>query len=190
MTEISQHVSLKELERRYEMASDPVAKSHFHALYLLSLGYEHEEVAEILSFSPRWVFKLIARYNAQGPDGLGDRRCGNGAAPKLLTPAALGALKQRLKTPPDDGGLWSGPKVARWLARFHGLASVHDQRGWDALLALGWTIQQPRPRHPEAASEEDRARLKKNSSRPPPRSAANIPARGWRFGRATSIASA
>ena len=50
---------------------------------------------------------------------------------------------------------WTGPKIARWLAAFHGLKSVHDQRGWDALVAIGWSIQQPRPRHPQAASEQD-----------------------------------
>jgi hypothetical protein len=41
--------------------------------------------------------------------------------------------------------------------------SVHDQRGWDALIAIGYSIQQPRPRHPDAATEEDRAALKKPS---------------------------
>ena len=51
--------------------------------------------------------------------------------------------------------------MARWLARFHALASVHDQRGWDALVAIEYSIQQPRPRHPEAADEADRAALKK-----------------------------
>src|SRR4051812_33619392 len=61
----------------------------------------------------------------------------------------------------DDGGQWSGPKIARWLAAFHGLKAVHDQRGWDALVAIGYSIQQPRPRHPAAATEKDRAALKK-----------------------------
>jgi len=58
-----------------------------------------------------------------------------------------------------------GAKIARWLARFHGLKSVHDQRGWDALVAISYSIQQPRPRHPEAATEEDRAALKKTPDR-------------------------
>ncbi len=44
----------------------------------------------------------------QGPDSLGDRRQGNGAAPAILTPEALSSLKERLKTPPDDGGPWTG----------------------------------------------------------------------------------
>ena len=114
-----------------------------------------------MSFSPRWVRALVKRYNEGGADALGDRRIHNGASPTILTPAALAALKERIKTPPDDGGQWTGPKIARCLAKFHGLASVHDQRGWDALIAIGYSIQQPRPRHPAAATEEDRAALKK-----------------------------
>jgi transposase len=165
MTAIALHLSTAELETRYKTAADPVAKSHFHTIWLLSKDYTPQEVAEILSFSPRWVQRLVKRYNAQGPDSLGDRRLGNGTAPAILTPEALATLKERLKTPPDDGGVWTGPKVARWLAQFHGRKSVHAQRGWDALIAIEYSIQKPRPRHPEAAGDEERAQLKKTARR-------------------------
>jgi transposase len=165
MTAITSHLSAAELEARYRAAADPVSKSHFHAIWLLSKDYGVQEVAEVLSFSPRWIQRLVKRYNAQGPDSLGDRRQSNGTAPAILTPEALVSLKERLKTRPDDGGLWTGPKVARWLAKFHGRKSVHDQRGWDALIAVEYSIQMPRPRHPKAAGEEDRAQLKKTARR-------------------------
>ncbi len=128
------------------------------------MGYTASEVAAILSFSARWVRLLVKRYNEQGPDSLGDRRQGNAAVPAILTPEALASLKERLKMPPDDGGLWTGPKVARWLASFRNLKSVHDRRGWDALIAIEYSIQKPRPRHPNAAGEEDRDGLKKTAS--------------------------
>ena len=189
MMTINVQLSSVELEARYETAADPVGKSHFHALWLLSSGYEVEEVAELLSFSTRWVRELIRRYNEGGPETLGDQRVHNGTKPTILTPVALAALKERIKTPPDDGGLWTGPKIARWLAKFHGLKTVHDQRGWDALIAIGYSIQQPRPRHPQAATEQARAALKKNSRPRRPRSGASIPARRSRSGRWTSTAS-
>jgi transposase len=163
MTAIASHLSAVELEERYKTAADPVAKSHFHAVWLLSLEYTAEEVGELLSFSVRWVRLLVKRYNERGPDSLGDRRLSNGSAPAILTPEALCSLRERLKAPPDAGGLWTGPKVARWLAQFHGRKSVHDQRGWDALVAIGHSIQKPRPRHPGAAGEEDRAAFKKTA---------------------------
>jgi len=190
MTAIKPHVSAAELEHRYKTATEPIAKSHLHALWLLSRGYDIDETAEVLSFSTRWVRSLIKRYNAGGPDLLGDQRANNGAEPTILTPGALDELKERLQTPPDDGGQWTGPKIARWLAQYHGLKSVHDQRGWDALIAIGYSIQQPRPQHPHAATEKDRARLKKSSSARPPPSNASIRTPRSRSGRRTSIASA
>jgi len=190
MATIKPHLSTGELEGRYETASEPVEKAHFHALWLLSRGYDLDEVAELLSFSTRWVRILIKRYNEGGPDRLGDQRASNGTEPTILTSEALDALKERLKTQPDDGGQWTGPKIARWLAAFHGRKSVHDQRGWDALVAIGYSIQQPRPRHPGAATDKERATLKKSSSGRQPTSARSIRAPKSRSGRRTSIASA
>jgi len=165
MTAIKSHLSVTELEHRYKTASEAIAKSHFHALWLLARGYSIDQVAGLLSFSTRWVRILIKRYNEGGADRLGDQRAHNGTEPKILTPDALAALRERLKSPPQDGGVWTGPKIARWLADVHGIKSVHDQRGWDALIAIGWSIQQPRPRHPKAAREQDRSRLKKTAAR-------------------------
>lgn len=164
MTAIKPHLSTAELEHRYETASEPIAKSHFHALWLLSRGYDIDQVASLLSFSTRWVRILIKRYNDGGPDRLGDQRVNNGAEATILTADALAALRTRLQSLPEDGGQWTAPKIARWLAGYHGLKSVHDQRGWDALMAIGWSVQQPRPRHPEAADEADRAGLKKTAA--------------------------
>jgi len=168
MTKIGPHLNVGALEVRYKTASDPVAKSHFHAVWLLALGRSVNEVSELLSFSTRWVKALVKRYNEGGPERLGDQRANNGTEPTILTPEALDALKLRIKTPPVDGGLWSGPKVARWLAQFHAVKSVHDQRGFDALVAVGYSIQKPRPRHPESAGEAERAEFKKNLKTPSP----------------------
>jgi hypothetical protein len=88
MTAIASHLSAEELEARYETAADPVSKSHFHAIWLLSLGYTASNVAAILSFSGRWVRLLVKRYNELGPDSLADRRKANGAAPAILTPGS------------------------------------------------------------------------------------------------------
>jgi hypothetical protein len=99
-------------------------------------------------------------------------------------------LKERLQTPPDDGGLWTGPKVARWLAGFHNLKSVHKQRGWDALVAIGWSIQKPRPRHLKAAGEPDRDAFKKSCKTLQIRRKSNIRKRQLNSGRWTSIGSA
>lgn len=162
MTRIEDYKTVAELELCYEQAEGTVEKSHFHAIWLIARGHEIGEVAELLSFTPRWLRKLIERYNTQGPESLGDLRAKNGRKPKLLTEDLLTALGERVKSPPPDGGLWSGPKVALFIADYHGLEAVHPQRGWDALKKIGYSIQRPRPRHPKAADEAEREAFKKN----------------------------
>src|SRR5918992_5664927 len=166
MARIVGHLPVGELEARYRAAQDATTARHFQALWLLAQGRSVLEVAAVLAFVPRWVTQLAARYNASGPAALGDRRRRNGKAASLLTEAVLAALAKRLKEPPEDGGLWSGPKVAAWMARHLGLARVHPQRGWEALQRIKWSLQTPRPRHPRAATPERRASFR-GGSRPP-----------------------
>src|ERR687893_296346 len=133
MARILGHLSPGELEARYRAARDATEARHHQAIWLLAQGRTVLEVSEVLAFVPRWVTQLAARYNASGPEALGDRRRRNGKAASLLTEAVLAALAERVRTPPGGGGLWSGPKVAAWMARHLGLAQVHPQRGWEAL---------------------------------------------------------
>jgi hypothetical protein len=44
-----------------------------------------------------------------------------------------------------------------------GLKLVAPQRGWEALKAIGWSIQTPRPKNPKSALPEEAAAFKKNS---------------------------
>src|SRR4051812_49229573 len=50
--------------------------------------------------------RLPARYNAGGPQALGDLRRRNGASSSVLKPDLLEKLNDRLLEPPPDGGLW------------------------------------------------------------------------------------
>jgi transposase len=190
MAHIVGHLSLRQLEARYRASHDATEARHLQAIWLLARGRTVLEVAEVLAFVPRWVEQLAARYNASGPAALGDRRRRNGRPASLLTPDLLAALAERLKRPPEDGGVWSGPKVAAWMARHLGRAAVHPQRGWDALRRLGWSLQSPRPRHPRAAAPEGRAALKKRSARRWRGPGRRIPAVPSRSGPRTSTASA
>src|ERR671933_2347831 len=103
MARIVGHLSVAELEARYRAARDVTEARHAQAIRLLAQGRTVLEVAEVLAFAPRWVTKLAARYNAFGPDALGDGRRRNGKAASPLTEEALSALAQRVRTPPEDG---------------------------------------------------------------------------------------
>src|SRR4029079_9355842 len=72
--------------------------------------------------------------------------------------------RARLEAPPPDGGLWSSRKVAAWMAGELGLAEVLPQRGWEALKAIDWSVQKPRPGDPGAATPEEREAFKKTTA--------------------------
>lgn len=190
MATIFRHLSIAELEERFRSAAEPVQGRHFQAIWLLAKGWTVVEAAAVLAFAPRWVEELAQRYNALGPEALGDGRHRNGRTATLLTADVLGGLLERVTTPPDEGGLWSGPKVARWMAKRLGLKKVHPQRGWDALKKIGWSIQTARPRHPRAATPEEQEAFKKSSSRSWRRPSRRTREGRSRSGRATSTASA
>jgi transposase len=176
MAEVVGHLALEELQAGYRRSEDATLARHYQVIWLLAAGRTCPEVAELTSFALRWVEQLLARYNAFGPSSLGDRRRGNGAAPTVLTPDMLAALRERLKRPPDDGGVWTAKKAAGFMAAELG-RRVAEQRGWEALRAIDWTIQSPRPSHAEAATPEEQAAFKKSLPRRLPRRPSAIPAR-------------
>ena len=147
--ELAGHLSAEELGERYRAARDRVARGHLQVVWLLAEGRGGREVARVVGLSERWVAEIVRRYNEGGPERLGDRRRGNAGAKPLLDAAQRGGLAQALRGAPPEGGLWSGPKVAAWIARATG-REVRPQRGWDYLRQLGFALKRPRPRHAKA----------------------------------------
>jgi len=190
MARIVDHLAVEELEARYRAARDVCEARHIQAIWWLAQGRSFLEVAEVLAFAPRWVEELAARTNAHGPEALGDQRRRNGRAASLLRDDVLAALTERLRTPPEDGGLWSGAKVAVWMARHLGLERVHPQRGWEALQRIEWSLQAPRPRHPRAATPEQEAAFREGSMPLLLRPGQPSPTSRSQSGRRTSTASA
>lgn len=147
--ELVGHLSAEELGQRYRAARDRIERSHLQVIWLLRQGRSGGEVARVTGYSERWVAEIARRYNEGGPEGLADRRRGNAGAKPLLDAAQRVALAEALQGTPSQGGLWSGPKVAAWIAAQTG-REVHPQRGWDYLRKLGFTLKRPRPRHAKA----------------------------------------
>lgn len=189
MAYVAGHLSVAALEERYEACEDVTSSRHFQAIWLLAKGHTVGAVATMTSFGARWVEQLLERYNAFGPSALGDLRRDNGKSATVLKPELLERLRARLAEPPPDGGLWTSAKAARWMADELGLASLAPQRGWEALQAIGWSIQKPRPRNPKAATPEEQDALKKNSPTSSPRRRRAIPTNRSRRSRPTSIGS-
>jgi transposase len=160
---IQAHISVDDLAMRYRGAGDPVARSHWQIIWLLAQGLASEQVAVVTGYTVNWIRTLGRRYHQRGPAGLGDHRHRNPGATGLLSAAQRAALAAALEQPPADGGVWTGPKVASWMATPLG-RPVHPQRGWEMLRRLGRTPQVPRPRHVKADPAAQAA--SKKSSRP------------------------
>jgi transposase len=158
------HLPVDELERRYRGARDPVLRSHLQIVWLLARGEPPAAVAAATGYHPNWVREVARRYREGGVEALGDRRRGNPGAAPLLDAAGRAVLREALAAPPPDGGLWTGRKVAAWMAEQLG-RPVAPQRGWEQLRALGLTPQRPRPREGRADAEAQAA-FKKGGSRP------------------------
>jgi transposase len=159
---LTDHLSVVELEQRYRQAVAPVTRSHFQILWLLAQGKTAQAVAAVTCYSSYWVGQIARRYNEGGPDTMGDQRHQNPGGQWLLSEEQKAQLDQALQQPPEDGGLWTGPKVANWIAKKIE-KPVHSQRGWDYLRLLDYTPQLPRPRHHKADAEAQ-ADFKKNAS--------------------------
>src|SRR3954449_9516043 len=135
---LAAHLSPAELGQRYRAARSPIERSQLQIVWLLSRGRSEREVAQVTGYGRRWVGEVARRYDEGGPDGLGDRRRGNAGARPLLGAEDEAALRGGLgeppaggrargaggegargaarADPPADGGLWTGPKVATWMA--------------------------------------------------------------------------
>jgi transposase len=146
--------------QRYRAARCPLERSHLQIVWLRSQGRSEREVAAVTGYGQRWIAEIVRRYNAAGASGLGDQRAGNTGARPLLTAEDEAALRDAWAEPPREGGLWTGPKVAAWMARRLG-RKVWPQRGWDYLKKLEHSLQVPRPKHAKAASAEEQDAFKK-----------------------------
>jgi len=173
------HLTSEELAARFRCCTDGRQRARWQALWLLSHPRQPRpaaQAAELVGLTADAVRKLVHRYNAGGPAAVARRPGGPGRAPRL-SPAQQEQLKAELLGRAPDGGLWSGPKLARRIAQLTG-TPMHKATGWEWLRKLGFTPQRPRPRNTQAASPEEQAAWKKKSGRP------RGPAAGRRAGAA------
>jgi transposase len=156
------HRSVNQIRAKYRACRHPVEKTRWHAVWLLARTDEPRtpaQVAALVGLSDVTVRAVLHRWNASGPDGLADGRKDNGSDPRLA-PRRREALYAALQGRPPDGGVWTGPKVARYVRDRWSIA-VAPVTGWRWLVDLGFTLQVPRPSHPGSADQPARRAWKK-----------------------------
>ena len=128
------HLPPADLFRRYRACRRGVEKSHWQLLRLLTrperpLAPAPAQAAAEVGLSAVWARAILKRWNAAGPDGLDDRRVGTCGGRSTLTSDQHIDLRAALRQPPPDGGLWSGPKVARYVRDRRGVAAASRPAG-------------------------------------------------------------
>jgi transposase len=162
---VAPHLALDELEQHYRTCRHVVERTHWHMVWLVAQGRAATEVAGLVGSHPNRVREIVHRYNTEGPESLRDRRHDNRGRSPLLDAAHRERLRAALAGPAPDGGLWTGRKVAAWMADHLG-RPVAVQRGWEAMVALGFSPQRPRPRATTADPEAQAAFKRGGSSAP------------------------
>lgn len=156
------HRTVPQIRHQFRACRNAVEKARWHAIWFLArpdADRTPAQVADVVGLSAVTVRAVLHRGHAAGPSGLTDERAGNGSAPRL-PPRQRAALYAALQKRPLDGGLWTGPKVVRYVAD-RWAAAVGPVTGWRWLRELGFSLQGPRPLHPRSADHPARRRWKK-----------------------------
>jgi transposase len=148
---LATHFSSIELKYKYRISQDPVEIRRWHLLWKISLGWTIKNAAIAVGLDYQYSFKILKKYNELGEEGVINLKKKSVEHPRgkepLLNEKQCQKLTAQLKKRPPDGGIWTGPKVARWIEKETGIERVWNQRGWDYLKKSKYSWQKPRPKH-------------------------------------------
>ena len=148
---LANYYSSEELKHKYRRSPDLVESRRWHLLWKISLGWSIKNSAIAIGINYDYAKEIVKKYNKSGKEGVKNQKNKQrkqlGGRKPLLTKKQLEKLQKELEFKPDDGGVWTGTKVARWIEKETGKEKVWNQRGWDYLKKLKYSWQSPRPEH-------------------------------------------
>ena len=154
------HLTTEELKKHYHSCQKAQEKVRWQALYLISKGMAAAEAARRVGRASSWMTNVARRYNERGAAAV-ERQTSDKPSHRSSVDEQLGQkLAEALEGAAPDGGLWTGVKVAAWIAEQTG-REVHRVTGWRHIERLGFTLQTPRPQNKRRASAEEQAAFKK-----------------------------
>lgn len=158
--ELKPHLTTEELLSRYRSCQKPQEKVRWHALYLISKGVVAADAARRTGRASSWITSLARRYNRDGAAAILRKQSTQPSHRSKVNTKLGKELDKALRTSAPDGGLWTGPKVAAWIAQKTG-QEVHQTTAWRAMRRLGFSLQVPRPANQRRASIKEQAEFKK-----------------------------
>ena len=125
-------------------------------------GKSIDKIAELVRIPRRTVHKYLWRFEERGLDGKNTVKQ-PGRKPALSI-RQRGQLVKELErgAPHSNSGLWDTKEVRELIRKKFGVKFV-SQHVWRILVACGFSLQRPRPRHYKTATLEEIKRFKKKS---------------------------
>ena len=122
----------------------------------MSKKWTIKKAAKAIGINYDYALELVRRYNTNGEQGVANGRKSPKKRPSnaLLNEIGIEQLEVALSGAPEDKGLWTGPKVARWIEKKTGKKKVWNQRGWDYLKKCRYSPQRPRRKHRKGNKKE------------------------------------
>lgn len=159
-------LSARELRVTAAKSKDARAARRMLAIALVLEGSDRKTAAESCGMDRQTLRDWVHRYNAEGLEGLSDRRLA-GPAPRL-SPAQKAELARMVREGPDaavDGVVrWRRVGLKRRIEAQFGV-TMHERTVGKQLAALGFRRLSVRPQHPKSDPEAQEA-FKKTSPRP------------------------
>jgi transposase len=138
---LESYLSTEELKTHYRSCKNAKEARRWHVLWLVSQGYSASQAAESVGLGVSWVREVINRYNREGPNSIKDQhRINPGGKKPRLDAKQQTELLEALSSPPADGGVWTGSKVAAWIKEKTGI-ETYTQLGWVYLQTLGAKVK-------------------------------------------------
>jgi transposase len=134
---LATHFPTDILKQKYRTTKDPVEARRWGLLWKISLGWTIKDSAIALGIHYQYAKKILKSYNELGSEGLKNQKQTSvphrRGKPPLLDQQQYAKLIEQLQQRPEDGGIWTGAKVARWIEKETQREKVSKQRGWDYL---------------------------------------------------------
>ena len=139
-------ISIEDLQRLYEREKKAKPKLRLLCAIHRKEGRSIDEIASFTKMKRRTVHDTLWRFVERGIDAK-DSIKQPGRPPKL-TPEQRKRLVQRLEEGPpyNMGGLWTTKAVQEYIKKEFGV-SYTLAHVWELLIAMGFSLQRPRPRH-------------------------------------------
>jgi len=123
-------------------------------------GKSIDQIADLTNLKRRTVHETLRRFNERGLAAK-DSIKQDGRPPKLTLEQRKKLLRKLGHGPAyNNSGLWTTKEVAELIRREFGVTYA-TKYVWELLMAAGFSIQRPRPRHYKAPDEAEVAHFKK-----------------------------